>query len=86
MSDIIVTQDQVNSIFEQSEIKIQTLFDKTTVVAAKLPNGFVIVESTGCVDPENYNEKIGSDICFERIKDKIWELEGYNLQYTLSAK
>jgi hypothetical protein len=85
MSNIIVTQDQVNDIFKNSEIKIQTLFNKTTVVAAKLPNGFVIVESTGCVDPENYSEKIGSGICIERIKDKIWELEGYNLQCTLSA-
>lgn len=56
------------------------MFDKCTLVCVKLENGFVLTESSACVDPANYNEEIGKEICFERIKNKIWELEGYRLQ------
>lgn len=84
MSTNIVTQEHIDDIFKHSEITVQTVFYKTTIVSAKLPNGFVIVESTGCVDPANYSEEIGKEICIERIKNKIWELEGYLLQDKLS--
>ena len=63
-----------------SEITVQTVFDKCTIVSCKLPNGFVIVESSACVSPENYDEELGVDICLDKIADKIWELEGYKLQ------
>ena len=56
------------------------MFDKCTLVCVKLENGFVLTESSACVDPANYNEEIGKEICFERIKNKIWELEGYRSQ------
>ena len=35
---------------------------------------------SSCVDPKNYDEKIGKDICMGRIKNKIWELLGFLLQ------
>ena len=57
-----------------------TLGDKTTVVRALLRNGFEIVESSACVSAENYDEKLGREICLEKIKDKIWFLLGFLLQ------
>lgn len=75
-----ITSDYVDEIIMNSEIEIQTVFDKCTIVACKLPNGFVIVESSACVSPDNYNEEMGYEICLEKIKDKVWELEGYKLQ------
>jgi hypothetical protein len=75
-----VTQEQVDSIFAHSHFVTNTLFDKCTLVVCKLPNGFVIVESSACVDPANYDHNTGLKICYERIKNKIWELEGYALQ------
>lgn len=75
-----VTNEMIEQIMNHSEVIVNTLFDKCTVVACKLPNGFVIVESSSCVDPENYDEKMGVDICMKRIIDKVWELEGYRLQ------
>lgn len=78
-----VTEQQVNDLMEAADIKVITLFDKCTVVAARLSNGFVIVESSAAVSPENYSEEMGREICLERIKNKIWELEGYKLQCTL---
>lgn len=75
-----VTQKMVDDIFSKAEKKVYTTFDKCTVVCVKLENSFVLTESSACVDPTNYNEEIGKEICFERIKKRIWELEGYKLQ------
>ena len=78
-----ITSDYIDEIIMNSEITVQTIFDKCTVVACKLPNGFVIVESSACVSPESYDEEMGVDICLEKIANKIWELEGYKLQEEL---
>lgn len=75
-----VTQKMVDDIFSKAEKKVYTMFDKCTVACVKLENGFVLTESSACVDPTNYNEEIGKEICFERIKNRIWEFEGYKLQ------
>ena len=75
-----VSPSRINWIIDNSDIEVSTIFDKCTLVTCKLPNGFIIVESSACVDPENYDESIGFDICMKRIRDKVWELEGYMLQ------
>lgn len=80
MSDIKVTQEQVNKILANSKIDISTVFGKCTVVAVQLPSGFILVESSACVDPENYDAELGRQICMKRIEDQIWLLEGYYLQ------
>lgn len=54
--------------------------EKITIVIATLRNGFTIVESSACVDPKNYNEEIGAEICIERIKNKVWNHLGFLLQ------
>ena len=76
-----VTKEQIQSILGNSQYQVfHRIFDKQCIVVAKLPNGFTIVGESACVDPANYDEKIGFDLAVERIKNKIWELEGYNLQ------
>jgi hypothetical protein len=80
MSNVRVTTDQILDIIGNSTIEVTKWGDKTTIVKAKLPNGFIIVESSSCVDPENFDEQIGYEICYNRIVNKIWELEGYALQ------
>ena len=77
---VTVTQAMVDYILDNSDIDVATVFDKCTVVACRLPNGFVIVESSACVDPDNYNKELGKKICMKKIEDKVWELEGYLLQ------
>ena len=57
-----------------------TMGGKTTVVRAVLKNGVVIVESSSCVSAENYDEKLGEEICMKRIRNKVWELLGFLLQ------
>ena len=78
-----VSEEHVEWIIANSEFETHTVFDKCTIVSCKLPNGFVIVESSACVSPENYDENLGEAICISKIEDKIWELEGYNLQQRL---
>lgn len=80
MSNIRVTQAQIDALINTAEITVNTIYDKITVVTVKLANGFCLSEASGAVDPANYDEKIGKDICLERIKNKLWELEGYALQ------
>lgn len=63
-----------------SEVETVTMGGSTTVVRCSLRNGFVIVESSSCVDPRNYSEKVGREICMNKIEDKIWELLGFLMQ------
>lgn len=78
-----LTPEYIDEILINSKINIETVFDKCTIVSCQLPNGFVIVESADCVDPKNYDEDMGVDICLDKITDKIWELEGYRLHHQL---
>jgi len=78
-----ITQDMVDEFIADSTIK--TLGEKTTVVHAKLENGFEMVTSSACVSAKNYNENIGAEICLSRVKDKVWELLGFLLQTALNG-
>lgn len=78
-----ITEEMINDIIDNSKIMTTTTFDKCTIVSCQLPNGFVITESSACVDPKNYDLELGKEICMKKIKDKVWELEGYLLQETL---
>lgn len=81
-----LTQQDIDDIINKTEIITMTMFGKTTIVVAKLPNGFVLVESSSCVSPESYDEVVGIEICMEKIENKIWEMEGYKLQSKLEGK
>lgn len=80
MESSTITQAHVDAILAASEILTETKFGKLTVVTVKLPSGFILSESSGCVDPANYSEETGRAICLDKIKDRIWFLEGYRLQ------
>lgn len=68
-----------------SEIHVVTLGEKTTVVRVVLVNGFEIVESSSCVSKENYDQRLGEEICMEKIKGKIWLLLGFLLQTAVNG-
>lgn len=57
-----------------------TIGDCTTITRVILKNGFVLVESSSCVDPANYSLEMGDEICMGKIKDKIWSYLGFLLQ------
>ena len=79
-----VTIDQVKE--NMQDVIVRTLQDfgkPCTYVTVRMKNGFTLRESTTCVDPANYNEEIGKEICLRKIEDKIWFLLGYQLQEDL---
>lgn len=78
-----ISKTMVDDFIKETEIV--TLGEKTTVVRTVLINGFEIVESSSCVSVENYDEKLGAEICIERIKNKIWELLGFLLQTAVNG-
>ena len=81
-----ITKENIDNILKDTLIKTEKYEDKTTVLMATLPNGFVIVESSSCVDPANFDMKVGEEICMDRLVNKIWELEGYKLQSKLTEE
>ena len=72
-----ISQQMVDDFIASHET--MTLGGKCTVVRAVLRNGFAIVESSECVSAENYDEKMGEEICMEHIKNKVWMLLGFLL-------
>jgi hypothetical protein len=73
-----ITQENVDQFIK--EVHTQTIGEKTTLVRVTLVNGFELVEASACVDKTNYDEKLGTEICLKKIKDKIWMLLGFLLQ------
>lgn len=76
-----LTQNDIDRMVDASEVHVQTIGEKTTLVRVVLPTGFELVEASACVDPENYSEKYGAEICMEKIKDRLWFLMGFTLQW-----
>lgn len=77
-SSINISEDMVNGFIESHDT--MTLGTKTTVVRATLKNGFEIVETSGCVDDENYDMGVGERSCLEKIKSRVWDYLGFLLQ------
>lgn len=86
MSDIKITKERIDALLSEADIRTLTLFGKCTVVTAKLKNGFVLTADSACVDPANYDKRTGERICLEHIANKLWELEGYRLQWDVFNK
>ena len=81
-----VTQEQIDKLFHDAEKKYDVVFDKCLRLTVQLPNGFILTESSACVDPANFSAEVGRKIVDERIKNKLWELEGYRLQCDIAER
>ncbi len=79
-----ITQEHVDMIISKSKIVYETFGNKTLVMVATLPNGFIVVDSSSCVDPANFDFEIGKEIVLGRLENKVWELEGYVLQSSIN--
>lgn len=68
ISNLIVKEDYSNN-------------GKTTICILTLKSGFEVVGTSGVVDKSLFTESIGKKIARQNSIDKIWELEGYRLQW-----
>lgn len=61
MSDIKVTQAEIDLLLNSADVQVRTEFGKCTVVTVRLRNGFILTESSACVDPANYDVELGKE-------------------------
>ncbi|MFA2628359.1 Gp49 family protein [Bacillus cereus] len=79
-----VTKEKIDEVLKEANFHVQhAVFGKCCIVTAQLSNGFTVVGTSACVDPDNYDSQIGYEIAKKKIEDKLWELEGYKLQCEL---
>lgn len=76
-----VTQEMVDGFLPVFDVQPAAPGGKMTVAHAELRNGTVYAESSACVDPKNYDRAIGAEVCQRRVKDRIWHLLGFALQW-----
>ncbi len=76
-----LTQNDIDRMVDASEVHVQTLGEKTTLVRVVLPTGFELVETAAFVTPADYSEEYGAQICMKKIKDSLWFLMGFTLQW-----
>ncbi|WP_369952294.1 Gp49 family protein [Ralstonia syzygii] len=50
-----------------------------TVVLVRLRNGFSLIEESACVDPTNYDHRIGERLALQKAKKQVWNLLGFLL-------
>jgi hypothetical protein len=55
--------------------------EKTTLVKVMPKTGFEQYEVSSCVDPANYDHKIGTECATRRIRDRMWGYLGFVLQW-----
>lgn len=72
-----VLPEEIAALMASAEFFDEKMYSNTTVVTAKLPNGWTITEQSACIDPDNYDHDLGVEICKKRIEDELWKLEGY---------
>ena len=74
MAENRVTQEEINALMEASEQAVWEPFPGVTIVALKLPCGFVLEGMSGV------------RIAREHIEDRLWMLEGYVLKQKMAEQ
>lgn len=81
-----ITKEDVKANMKDVSIKTVEEFGKPmTLVTVRMANGFLLHESSACVDPDNYSEAVGAATCLKRIEEKVWMLLGYELQNRINS-
>lgn len=74
-----ISPDVLDSII--AEVTATKIDPKTCLVKSEQVTGFIQYATAACVSPENYNEKIGTEIAMKEIKDRLWFAMGFVLQW-----
>jgi hypothetical protein len=75
------TAVSLNDIQDRIKSTTYTILPDTTTTVCQLHmvNGFVILGTSGCVDPTKFNQALGEKYAYEDAINKAWPLEGYLL-------
>ncbi len=73
-----IPPERIDGIMETSDYEVwDSAYGSCTIVAMTLPNGYTLVESSGCIDPAEYDHDLGVQLCKEALRRRVWQLEGY---------
>jgi hypothetical protein len=75
-----VTVDEVD---RASEVVTYYNHGVLTIAVIDMPNGFHVVGTSGCADPEKYDRELGEKLALDKAKDQVWMLLGYALRQEL---
>lgn len=76
-----LTQEDIDTFLAIGTINAQKWGEKTTVCEFVLPTGWTELESSSCVDPKNFDMKLGTNICCNNMRTKLWRYLGFILQW-----
>jgi len=78
-----ITEADLDRFIGNSEqtVGVGKLDEKTTLVKLISRTGFVQYEVFSCVDPKNYDELLGAEICMKRLRNRLWPMLGFVFQW-----
>jgi hypothetical protein len=74
----LITENDLKSKIKKTEF--MKIGRKTTICLTTLTTGFEIITSSACVNENNFDYTIGKKMAYDKLINKLWELEGYLLQ------
>lgn len=72
-----ISQKRIREIMDESLYEVWEPYPGITIVAMNLPNGYTLVESSGCVDPAEYDRELGIQLCKNALERRVWQLYGF---------
>jgi hypothetical protein len=73
-----IPKEHIEDLMAHANYEIwDSQFGSCTIVAMTLPNGYTLVESSGCIDPNEYDHYLGVELCKAALERRVWQLEGY---------
>ena len=80
--DSIMEPDLESFVGSMSEaFSVDEPDNKTTMVRMETRTGYVDYATSSCVDPTNYNQDIGINNCLGELKNRLWPMLGFVLQW-----
>lgn len=76
---IKVSREQVESVIAKVEY-YNPPGTSLTLCMIHCKNGFIAVGESACVDPSQYDPKLGQEYSYEQAFEKVWSHEGYVLR------
>lgn len=74
-----LTEDEIEALIDEEDYHV---FPNTTVTVCCLTllNGFNTIGYSACIEPVDFDARLGREIAFENARRKIWELESYRMK------
>ena len=57
------------------------MWHKITVCIITLDNGYEVIGSSACINPEDYDLELGKKFAYEDAFEKLWSLFGFLANY-----